>query len=89
MSDYSDDNILLKWGTLKGWNVKCPETFKLLQEYHDEPVSFSVMAQKDTDSQKKKLCEMLTAHKGTITNDWTGKEMSKKEAIKYVMEYGK
>jgi hypothetical protein len=85
----SDEHLLLKWGTLKGWgdlrgNQAAVEAWK---RYHAEPVSLGVMSQRDTDAQKQALCDLIDAVNGPIENDWSGEIMTKDEAKKYVMEY--
>jgi hypothetical protein len=86
----SKDYLLLKWGTIKGYCLKNNEkTFELMKEYNSLGVSFSVMAQEDTPRQKELILEMIDSIKGTITNDWTGENMTKKQAKKYILEYGK
>ena len=45
------------------------------------------MQQRDTPEQKRLLCDAIRNIKGPIYNDWEGGEMSKEDAIKYVMEY--
>ncbi|MEL7049309.1 MAG: hypothetical protein AAFO75_10185 [Pseudomonadota bacterium] len=82
------EHLTLKWGTLKGWRVESEAAKAALQAYSDAgPHSMSAMAQHDTKAQKEALCQLIDAIDGPIHNDWTGKEMSKEEAKKYVMEY--
>lgn len=82
-------HLLLKWGTLKGWNLEGNEAaLELLRQYGDQGMCISAMAQRDTDEQKQILCNLIDAVNGPITNDWSGEDMSKDEAKKYVMEYG-
>jgi hypothetical protein len=83
--------LLLKWGTLKGWCFEnSPEAFEALQEYGKIGMSESRMMQKDTDRQKELVCIMIDKVKGKVQNDWDGKTYrSKKDAKKYVMDYGK
>jgi hypothetical protein len=85
----SDEYLLLKWGTIKGWgdlrgNQAAVEAWN---RYHAEPVSLGVMSQRDTDAQKQALCDLIDAVNGPIENDWSGETMTKDEAKKYVMEY--
>lgn len=85
----SDEHLLLKWGTLKGWgglrgNQAAVEAWN---RYHAEPVTMGVMSQHDTDAQKQALCDLIDAVNGPIQNDWSGEIMTKDEAKKYVMEY--
>lgn len=81
------EHLLLKWGTLKGWDLKTDKSREAAQKYAAFGMSMSAMAQHDTDEQKKALCELIDAIDGEIENDWTGETMSKEEAKKYVMEY--
>lgn len=81
--------LLLKWGTLKGWNLGDNDAARAAaQRYQAGGMSMSAAAQHDTPEQKLALCDMIDAIDGPITNDWTGEEMSKDEAKKYVLEYG-
>lgn len=80
-------SLLLKWGTLKGWDdITSDDCIALLQKYHDLGVSMSCAMQKDTPEQKQIICDLVDAV-DVVTNDWTGKKMTKAEAKKYVMEY--
>lgn len=88
MSD-AKEYLLLKWGTLKGWNVKSERCIELLKRYHDLGSSLSVMMQHDTPEQKQIVCDLIDAIDGTIQNDWSGEMLSKEDAKKYVMEYGR
>ncbi len=81
--------LTLKWGTLKSWNFTGSEKgVALLEEYNEIGSSFSAMAQNDTPRQKEIICEMIDLCKDTIYLDWDGKDVSKKEAKEYVMNYG-
>ena len=82
-----DEYLLLKWGTLKGWKVETPESLSIIEAYIEDGSSYSAMAQHDTPNQKELICKLIDMIDGPITNDWTGKDMSKDEAKKYVMEY--
>ena len=78
--------LLLKWGTLKGGNI--PENLMpLLKEYFKDGVSMSVATDRPDKKRKEILCKIIDSFDGPITNDWTGKKMSKEKAKKYVMEY--
>ncbi len=83
----SEEYLLLKWGTLKGWNLTTEKSREAAQRYADMGMSMSAMAQHDTPEQKQALCDLIDAIDGPITNDWSGEEMSKEAAKKYVMEY--
>jgi hypothetical protein len=85
----SDEYLLLKWGTLKGWgnlsgNEAAVEAWK---RYHAEPVSLGVMSQRDTEAQTDALCDLIDAVNGPIENDWSGETMTKEEAKEYVRGY--
>ena len=85
----TDQYLLLKWGSLKGWRV--PEegpAWDALKRWHEGGVSMSAMAQHDTDDQKQALCDLIDAVDGPITNDWSGEALTKDEAKRYVLEYG-
>lgn len=83
MSEY----LLLKWGTLKGWNLTSEKSLAAAQKYADFGMSMSAALQHDTAEQKQALCDLIDAVDGDIKNDWSGEVMSKDEAKKYVMEY--
>jgi len=84
----NQEHLLLKWGTLKGWNFKGNEpAIALLKEYHELGSSFSAMAQRDTPRQQEIICELIDLCSGPIQNDWSGEMMTKDEAKKYVREY--
>lgn len=83
----SGEYLLLKWGTLKGWNLESDASFAAAQRYMDGGVSMSAMAQRDTPEQKQALCDLIDAIDGPITNDWSGEDLSKEDAKKYVLEY--
>lgn len=84
------DELCLKWGTIKGWDIKSEAALIAGQKYFDAgPQSMGAMSQHDTDEQKAALCGFIDAIDGRIINDWTGEEMTKDEAKAYVLEYGK
>ena len=80
------NTLTLKWGTLKGWDVKTPEAIELLKAYHAEPVSFSVMMQRDTPNQKEILIKLIGLC-DEIWLDWEGKQASRDEAKEYLRTY--
>lgn len=83
----SGEYLLLKWGTLKGWNLEGEASVAAANRYMEAGVSMSAMAQRDTPEQKQALCDLIDVIDGPITNDWSGEEMTKDEAKKYVLEY--
>lgn len=82
------NKITLKWGTLKGWSLKTDEAKQLLQQYHDEPVSFSVMMQNDSKNQKAIILKLIDVS-DEIHLDWEGKDVTRDEAKDYILNYGK
>lgn len=84
------DHLTLKWGTLKAWNLHSEKAKELLERYYDIGSSLSAMAQHDTPEQKAIICQLIDeCDAETIHLDWDGVDVSKEEAKKYVMEYGK
>lgn len=87
MSDDSE-SLQLKWGTIKGWDLKTEKTQGIMQRYLDIGASLSAMLQRDTPVQKTLICELIDALDGEIWNDWSGEIMTKGTAKEYVMNYG-
>jgi len=81
------ESLLLKWGTLKGWNLETDKSKAAAKRYFADPTSPSAMMQHDTESQKQALCDLIDAINGEVRNDWSGEVMTKDEAKKYVHEY--
>lgn len=81
------ESLLLKWGTLKGWDFKHEATLDAAKHYASFGMSAGAMTQHDTDEQKEALCALIDVLDGKIQNDWTGETMTKDEAKKYVREY--
>lgn len=89
MSGIKKPTLLLKWGTVKGWrDFKDGECKDLLKKYMED-APFSCMMDRPEEARKHILCELINKFDGTIWNDWNDEEMTKEQAIKYVMEYGK
>jgi len=82
------DSLTLKWGTWKAMHIKSPAGLAALKTYNDAgPQCVSAMMQRETSTQKEALCALIDAvNCETIGNDWTGKDMTKDEAKRYVME---
>lgn len=85
----SNEHLLLKWGTLKGWLVETETSRAALKKYAEFGMSLGAMQQRDTPDQKQALCDLIDAIDGPIENDWSGETMTKDAAKKYVLEYGK
>lgn len=82
------DPLLLKWGTLKGWDLESDAALAAAKKLDDAgPRAMGAMQQRDTPEQKQALCDLIDAIDGEIQNDWTGEMMTKDEAKKYVLEY--
>lgn len=82
------DHLLLKWGTLKSWDLHTEEAIAMLKRYHEIGSSMSAMSQKDTPEQKDLICQMIDECKGFIQNDWDGDYYTRKQAKEYVRSYG-
>ena len=53
-------HLVLKWGTLKGWDYSDDERgVNLLKEYREIGASMSAMSQRDTQRQKEIICELI------------------------------
>ena len=83
-----DNYILLKWGTLKGWNLSDPKALELLEKYHEFGVSMSAVLQHDSPEQKAVLRELILQHEGDIQNDWSGEHYTREQALEYIDNYG-
>lgn len=82
------EELVLKWGTLKGWTFKTDASLAALKRYFDAgSVSMSAMAQHDNPEQQAAILEMIDVVDGDIINDWTGKTMTKDQAKAYITEY--
>lgn len=83
------EHLSLKWGTLKGWKLESEKSREAARKYAAHGMSAGAMTQRDTAEQKQALCDLIDAVDGEITNDWSGETLTKDEAKKYVMEYGR
>ena len=82
-----EDYILLKWGSLKGWELHSAKGKNLSDEYINNGRSMSAMLQKDNTRQKEIILEMIDECNGTIQNDWDGLYYTKEQAREYVTGY--
>jgi len=86
----NNNYLILKWGTLKAWNVKDNEkAIELMKHYNEIGSSFSAMAQNDTPEQKKIICKLIDLMPEKIYLDWDEKYVSKEKAKEYIMNYDK
>lgn len=86
------EELILKWGTVKGWDLDNDASIAALQKWADFGSTMSAMAQRDTPEQKQALCDaidVIAAGGGKIFNDWDGEYMTAEAAKKYVMEYNR
>lgn len=85
------ESLSLKWGTWKSYNIGNNERArKILDEYFEEGCSLSAMAQRDSDNQKRLLCELIDVMNiDHVYLDWDGVDVSKEKAKEYIMNYGK
>lgn len=82
------ERLILKWGTLKGWDHLSEKSQEPLQRYLDGGLSKGgAMFQEDTAEQKQALCDLIDTVDGEIVSDWTGETLTKDAAKKYVLEY--
>lgn len=81
------ENLLLKWGTVKGWDNFTEKSQEIVGRYFEDGVSMSAMADRPDEKRRAILCELIDQLDGEIHNDWSGEKMSKEEAKKYVQEY--
>ena len=86
----TEDYITLNWGTLKAWNLHSKKGLELMKKYNEFGTSMSAMTQNDSPEQKEIICQMIDeCSADTIHLEWDGIDVSKDEAKKYVMEYGR
>ena len=85
----STDSLTLKWGTMKAWDLNSEAARAAAKRYAEAgEVALGAMQQHDTPKQKQALCDLIDALDAeTVYLDWDGKDVSKDEAKRYVMEY--
>lgn len=85
------DELTLKWGTIKGYELESPAAMAALDKLRAlGPRSMSAMTQHDTDEEKQAICDLIDALDAeTVYLDWDGKDVTKEEAKRYVLDYGK
>lgn len=83
------DHLVLKWGTLKMWKFHSKRAGSLLKEYGEIGSSESAIMQHDTSRQKEILCELIDEGDfKKVYLDWEDKDVTKKQAKKYINTYG-
>lgn len=78
------DYMLLKWGTLKGWELNSEKGKKLSDEYIALGRSMGAMTQEDNPRQKEIILEMIDECDGSIQSDWSGEYFTKQAAKEYL-----
>lgn len=78
------DYILLKWGSLKSWELHSDKGKKLSDEYLSLGRSMSAMLQEDDPRQKEIILEMIDECDGSIRSDWSGEYFTKEQAKEYM-----
>lgn len=81
------ESLLLKWGTVKSWHDLTERSKEIMTRYFEEGIPTSCMADHPDNNRKQIICELIDQFSGEIHNDWSGEQMSKDEAKKYIMEY--
>lgn len=85
------EHLLLKWGNLKGWRVESDRSVAAFKAYVEsgDAASLPMAMVRLGHAEKMALCNLIDAIDGPIQNDWSGEMMSKDEAKRYVLEYGR
>ena len=81
------ESLLLKWGTIKGWDNLSERSQEIAKRYFAEGVGASAILDRPDDDRKAVLCELIDQLDGEIQNDWSGEKMTKEEAKEYVTMY--
>ena len=82
--------LLLKFGTLKGWDDLSQAQIEALEKWRDSENGLGTLQASRTDESNRLLCEALDLFEdGQITNDWDGCTYTIQQAKNYIMEYGK
>ena len=79
--------LTLKWGTVKGWSGLDDKAMTAMQKFTDLGMSMSAAAQDMTNAHKVALCEVIDCVDEPIYNGWSGEEMTRDQAKKYIKEY--
>src|SRR6186997_268451 len=83
------ESLLLKWGTVKGWDELSEKSQEIMRRFFADGMCMSAAMDKPDAARRAILCELIDQLDGEIQNDWSGDMMSKEEAKKYVLEYGR
>lgn len=81
------ESLSLKWGTLKGWNLRTERSKAALKAYFDSGVRVSAMS-RDTPTQKELVCALIDVVNAEMIHlEWDDKMVTKEEAKAYVRGY--
>lgn len=83
------EQLTLKWGTVKGWDRMTDASVEILKRFYKDGLTVSAMADHPDDERRQILCDLIDQLDGEIWNDWDGVKMTKEDAKKYVLSYGK
>lgn len=83
------EQLTLKWGTVNGWDRMTDASVEILKRFFEDGEPVSAMADRPDDERRKILCELIDQLNGEIWNDWDGVKMTKEDAKKYVLSYGR
>jgi hypothetical protein len=83
MTTKTKESLLLKWGTVKGWDDISDQSMEILRRFFAD----GIMTGHPNEGRRAILCELIDQFDGTIRNNWSGEIMSKDEAKNYVNEH--
>lgn len=75
-----DENIWLKFGTLKGFMNLTEKSLAIVEEFYAAKFNGDV-------DEIGILCKLIDNINGSITNDWSGETMTKAQAKTYIRDY--
>jgi len=82
------NSITLRFGTVKTWLLDGKEARDALQKWADHGINIGIVSHKDTPEQQQDLLNALE-FMDKIWLDWHEVEVTKEEARKYILDYGK
>ena len=83
------EQLELKWGTVKGWDNLSEASQALLAEFFKDEYYLSAMSDRPNEQRKAILCKLIDQLDGVIVEDCSDEIMTKEDAKKYVLEYGR
>lgn len=82
-----EEELILKWGTIKGWENLTEKSMKIIQLYFSDGFPASCATDHPDENRKHLLCDLIDQLEGKIYLSWDGKYVTKDEAKKYIIEY--